>query len=240
MEDELGQGERLTRGGRTIHHKLPCVVLCVTQRDACVCSELSVCVKRLHDQSLLIQTAANRYQTLCVFMCVLCMLVLCACAYACVFCVCCVCQVREALDGREAVLLSESRRLYDSLQHTLDDRVMCCDTLTHMTQASVSAARGYLTTLQDAREGHAIAPITLVLARAELDALGASSLEVAGHVGEVRVECDVPVRGVNDLCRAIGEMGNVASYCDDAVGQLMQRQQQQPPPQPPPFEGDIL
>ena len=166
---------------------------------------------------------------MCVYVCFVYVAIVCMCmhvCFVCVFCVRCVCQVREALDGREAVLLSESRRLYDSLQHTLDDRVMCCDTLTHMTQASVSAARGYLATLQDAREGHAIAPITLVLARAELDALGASSLEVAGHVGEVRVECDVPVRGVNDLCRAIGEMGNVASYCDDAVGQLMQQQPQ--------------
>ena len=167
-------------------------------------------------------------------------------------CVCvCVCQLREALDAREAILLAEACGVYDTLQLTLDDRVMCCDTLHHVTQASVSAARGFLMTRQDAREGQAIAPITLLLARSELDALGGSSVEVAGNVAGVRVECDVSGPDTLDaLCRAIGQLGNVVTCRDEAVVHQQQQQQQQQqkpqqplqqqPPPPQPVIGDVL
>ena len=72
------------------------------------------------------------------------------------------CQVREALEGREAVLVTEARRLFDCLDHTLHDRVTCWGP---------------------------------------------------------RVMCDVPVLGVRALCRVIGEISNVAGYCDEAVVQ---------------------
>jgi len=53
-----------------------------------------------------------------------------------------------------------------------------------LTQASVAAAQA-LMSVYDARESHPITPITLLLARNELDALAASSLEVAGNVAGV-------------------------------------------------------
>ena len=84
-----------SQGGAEQYITNSLVSYCVCERDACVCCELSVCVKRLHDQSLLIQTAANRYQTLFVFMCVLCMLELCMCICMCVLCVLCVSGARS-------------------------------------------------------------------------------------------------------------------------------------------------
>jgi len=134
-------------------------------------------------------------------------------------------QVRQAIEARETALLAEASAVFDALQHTLQHRVTCCETLSHMTQASVAAAQA-LITQSDVREAQAIAPITLVLARAELDALGASNVEVAGNVGGLRVEVDVSLNDtVRSLCSAIAQMGNVATYREEAV-------KQSPPPPP--------
>jgi len=67
----------------------------------------------------------------CVCVCDMCVCVCVICVCVCVICVC-VCQLREALDAREAVLLAEVCGAYDTLQHTLDDRVLCCVMLCHI------------------------------------------------------------------------------------------------------------
>ena len=156
---------------------------------------------------------------MCVCVCV------CVLTFVCAF-VCAHPQLREAIDAREAVLLAEASGVFDALQHTLQQRVTCCDTLCHMTQASVAAAQVLIS--PDVREARAMAPISLVLARAELDALGASSVEVAGNVGGLRVEVNVSLHEtVVSLCSAIAQMGNVATYREEAVRQQQQQQQQQ-------------
>ena len=149
-----------------------------------------------------------------------------------------VCQLREALEAREAELLAESRRIYDTLDHTIDDRVTCCKTLSHMTRGSVAAAQGLAA--QHEREGHASAHITLLLARAELDALVGSSVAVVGNVGGVEVRCDGAIQDtVNVLCRAIGEIGNVVMYREEAVVQQQQQQHHQQQQQQPVI-GDVM
>ena len=117
------------------------------------------------------------------------------------------------MNDREGALLREARALHDSLEQRVDDRLECANHLAHHARASIAAAKDLLSpppttpTRATSLINH---PATLLLARGELRACVASQLGVVGEVEGFGVGLRMGQGGVDDVCRAIGVMGEVS------------------------------